>query len=59
MDLGTILNRLYLDFYQDFEKFWQDLGLVFKNCRKFNKKENSDIRICCDTLREVAIVLYK
>ena len=39
--------------------FRNDLGLVVKNCRTYNLKVNSDIRICCDTLREAAFVLYK
>jgi hypothetical protein len=59
MDFGTILNLLYLESYTKPTKFWEDLGLVFKNCRKFTKNPNSDIRILCDTLREAAIVLYK
>jgi len=44
MDFGTILNLLYLDNYTKPAKFWfkfiysrEDLGLVFKNCRKFTK----------------------
>jgi SNF2 family DNA or RNA helicase len=59
MDLGTVLNRLYLDYYKSTPPFWNDLGLVFKNCRKFNRDKETDIRILCDTLREGAIELYK
>lgn len=59
MDLGTLLNRVYLDHYKNQVNFWYDLGLVFKNCRKFNTDPNTDIRILCDTLRECAVVLYK
>ena len=59
MDLGTMLNRIYLDYYRDCHQFWIDLGLVFKNCRKFNKDPSVDIRILCDTLREIAKELYK
>jgi len=40
MDLGTINNRLYLGYYKEFHSFWQDLGLVFKNCRKYNQDAN-------------------
>lgn len=54
MDLGTCMNRLYLDYYKSNQQFWNDLGLVFKNCRKFNKDAASDIRRLCDTLREVS-----
>ena len=53
MDLGTLLNRVYLDYYKIPQSFWNDLGSIFKNCRKFNKDSNADIRILCDTLREV------
>lgn len=53
MDLGTCLNRVYLDYYKSSIHFWGELGLVFKNCRKFNKDPNADIRMLCDTLREV------
>lgn len=57
MDFGTLLNRVYLDFYKNAQQFWNDLGFVFKNCRKFNKDPESDIRILCDTLREVLYCL--
>ena len=55
MDLGTLLNRVYLDYYKSCPQFWIDLGMVFKNCRRFNKDGNADIRLLCDTLREVII----
>jgi hypothetical protein len=44
MDLGTVLNRLYLDYYKIADSFWNDLGMVFKNCRKFNADPNCEIR---------------
>ena len=47
MDLGTILNRLYLDLYTRPQDFWRDTGLIWKNCKKFNENANSDIRIMC------------
>ena len=59
MDLGTIINRIYLDYYKKYSVFWMELGLVFKNCRKFNKDPDSDIRILGDTLREASIFLYR
>ena len=55
MDLGTVLNRAFLDYYKSFNHFWNELGYVFKNCRKFNKDKDCDIRILCDSLREVKI----
>lgn len=36
MDLGTLSNRLYLDYYKSFHQFFLEFGLVFKNCRKYN-----------------------
>lgn len=59
MDLGTVSNRLYLDYYKNQAHFFNELGLVFKNCRKYNRNPDSDIRILCDTLREAAIILYR
>lgn len=59
MDLGTIINRLYLDYYKSNEQFWRDLGFVFKNCRKFNRDYTSEIRQLCDTLREAVIIMYE
>lgn len=58
MDLGTILNKLYLDIYKNPQEFWVDVGLVFKNCLKFNKEETSDLHVLGLTLRECAIFLY-
>ena len=57
--IGTVLNRLYLDNYKNQSQYWYDLGLVFRNCRKFNTDPECEIRILCDTLRELAIMLYK
>lgn len=34
------------------------MGLVFKNCLKFNKEETSDLHVLGLTLRECAIFLY-
>lgn len=59
MDLGTLSNRIYLDFYKNFNDIWKDLGYVFKNCRLYNSSESSDIRVLCDTLREYAKLLYR
>jgi len=59
MDFGSILNRLYLDYYKNPNDVWNDLGFVFKNSRKYNKDRDCDIRILSDTLRECALFLYK
>jgi len=59
MDLGTVLNRVYLDYYEQPKNFWYELGLVFRNCRTYNVDEDSEIRTLCDTLRELAMVLYQ
>jgi hypothetical protein len=59
MDLGTIINRIYLDCYKDPATIWRDIGLVFRNCRRFNTNSQEEIRIICDTLREVALLLYR
>jgi hypothetical protein len=59
IDLGTINNRIYLDYYKSLADIWKDIGYVFKNCRLYNSHEDSDIRILGDTLRELAIVLYR
>jgi hypothetical protein len=58
MDLSTVFHRLYLDAYLGPRHFWTELGLVFKNCRKYNGDESCDLRILCDTLREAALILY-
>ena len=58
MDLGTILNKIYLDIYKNAIEFWTDIGLVWKNCLEYNKAENSDLRILGLTLRECSIFLY-
>ena len=38
MDFGTILNKVYLDIYKSSDEFWRDIGLVIKNCLKFNER---------------------
>lgn len=59
MDLGTIFNRLHLDYYKTSQQFWYELGLVFKNCRTFNTDPSSEIRRLGDTLGEVSLKLYE
>lgn len=59
MDLGTLSNRIYLDYYKSFGEVWRDLGHVFKNCRLYNANAESDIRVLGDTLREYAKLLYR
>lgn len=59
MDLGTLSNRIYLDYYKGFSEAWKDLGFVFRNCRLYNPNAESDIRVLGDTLREYAKLLYK
>ena len=58
MDLGTLINRIYLDQYRNFNEIFRDLGYVFKNCRIYIPVETCDIRTLCDTLREYARILY-
>lgn len=58
MDLGTILNKIFLDIYKNPQEFWVDVGLVFQNCLRFNKEESSDLHVLGLTLRECAIFLY-
>ena len=59
IDLGTLSNRVYLNFYRCFADIWRDIGYVFKNCRMYNVNDQTDVRILGDTLREYAKILYK
>jgi chromodomain-helicase-DNA-binding protein 7 len=59
VDLGTIHNRLYNGYYTAPAEFWKDLGFVFKNCQLYYTNRLSDIRIVCDTLRQIAVYLYR
>ncbi len=58
MDFGTVLNKLYLDIYKNPSEFWNEMGLVLKNCLKFNKEETSDLHVLGLTLRECTIFMY-
>ena len=59
IDFSTIHNRLYNSYYSFPIEFWKDLGFVFKNCQHCVPNRLSEIRMLCDTLRQVAIHLYK
>lgn len=59
MDLGTIINRVLLDYYKYPIDFWRDVGLVWRNCRKFNEEKDSDMKMIGEVLREASIVLYR
>lgn len=59
MDFGTIQNKLYLDLYKTPMDFWDNVGLVFKNCIYYNGDESCEIRIISDSLREIVIHLYR
>ena len=56
MDLGTLSNRIYLDYYKGFSEAWKDLGFVFRNCRLYNPNAESDIRVLGDTLSACIIL---
>lgn len=51
MDLGTIMNKIYLHIYTTYDEFWNDIGLVWKNCLKFNKDPNSEVHLLGSTLK--------
>lgn len=59
IDFSTIHNRLYNSYYSFPVEFWKDLGFVFKNCQLCVPNRLSEIRVICDTLRQLAIHLYK
>ncbi|OMJ68517.1 hypothetical protein SteCoe_34011 [Stentor coeruleus] len=59
MDFTTIHSRLYNSYYSFPMEFWKDLGFIFKNCHLCVEDRLSDIRIVCDTLRQLAIHFYK
>lgn len=58
VDFGRVYNRLYNGYYPSPREFWLDLGMIFK-LNSANNDEGSDLRIVGDTLRQVAIHLYK
>lgn len=39
LDLMTIRNRVYERYYRSLEHFLEDVGLVFSNCRAYNKPD--------------------
>lgn len=53
-----IMNRLYNKYYQEPKHFWNELGLVFKNCRQYYKNIKLGLRKQCDSLRVLAYYLY-
>ena len=59
MDFTTIHCRLYNLFYDSPPQFWEDLGLVFKNVRRYRTNKNASIRKITETMRELAYHLYK
>jgi len=59
IDLGTITNRLYLDYYRTNTAFWQDLGQVWKNAKLYYKNPDSDVRVVAETLKQCCVELYK
>jgi len=59
VDLTVIHNRIYNGFYTAPREFWLDLGFLFKNCQAYYTNRLSDMRVIGDTLRQIAIHLYK
>lgn len=59
IDLGTIHNRLHIGYYERPSELWKDIGMVFKNCQAYFTNRTGDTRIMGDTLRQIAIHLYK
>jgi chromodomain-helicase-DNA-binding protein 7 len=59
IDLCSIHSRLYTGYYTNPTEFWKDLGFLFKNTQICFSDRTTDIRIASDTLRQIAIYLYK
>ncbi|CAK9091335.1 Bromodomain-containing protein C631.02 [Durusdinium trenchii] len=45
MDLGTVRKKLEQGQYRDLKEFQSDVGLVFSNCRTYNKQESKEFPI--------------
>ncbi len=58
MDLGMVLNKIYLDIYKSSDEFWNDIGLVWKNSAKYNLNKNGDAYHIGLTLKEAPVFLY-
>ena len=59
IDFTTIHNRLYNGYYTQPSEFWKDLGFLFKNLQEYVTDRRKEIRVVGDTLREIAVHLYK
>ena len=59
VDFTIIHNRIYNGYYTAPKEFWLDLGFLFKNCQAYYTNRLSDMRVIGDTLRQMAIHLYK
>jgi hypothetical protein len=59
LDFSIILNRLYLDYYKNYNSFWKDINLLFEQVETFYKGYTLDITIVARRLKRVAIYMYQ
>lgn len=59
LDFSIILNRLYLDYYKNYNSFWKDINLLFEQVEIFYKEYTLDITIVARRLKRVAIYMYQ
>lgn len=59
INIGQILNKIYLGYYHNQTHFWAELGLAIRNYLKIYPNDESDYRRIGITIMECAIFLYE
>lgn len=59
IDLSIILNRLYLDYYKNYDDVWNDINLLFSQIELYYKDKDFDIVYLSRRLKRIAIFAYK
>lgn len=61
IDFAVISNRVYLDFYQTPDRFWEDLEVVYRNVDRLATylDEKSDVHELNDRMKQLTARLYQ
>jgi hypothetical protein len=59
INIGQVLNKIYLGFYKNQFLFWQELGLAINNYLNVYTENKGDYSVVGQTIRECLIFLYE
>lgn len=58
INIGQIINKVYLGYYKRYAHFWEELGRAINNFLSIYPPDKGDFNILGETIKECAIFTY-